>query len=327
MNTNFLRAQPPKDVLHQFSAFHYEIDQKDKQKKKTPKKQDGKAAEEENEGPRGIIDTGRSWTANELRIKSNDDLHKLWYVFLKEKNSILSDGYVYEKIAGEKMPKSRMFKLEKSIRRLQAVLQERKIVCSNYQRFLEDEYSGELREKLDTEYSKHEEEQKLNPPISYSMLRAKFESVRVGKDNLNYIDNIVKREESKQKLKDYLKEKYAYGKKKVINPDLKTPEEIEKLNKDEHILKFRNSIEEQLKENKTKISQEEVLRAHVKNWRALDLKQRRVVLDYLNARRSRDAKSAFVKELNMLAQKIAYEEKKINVYWFMAGFIFLWGFN
>ena len=56
-------------------------------------------------------------------------------------------------------------------------------------------------------------------------------------------------------------------------------------------------------------AEEEILRAHIKNWGALDLKQRRVVLNMINARRARDAKSAFTREINLLAQKIAYENK------------------
>lgn len=49
---------------------------------------------------------GRSWSAEDLRRKSWDDLHKLWYVLLKERNLLLSERDRY-KAVGQIMPNGR----------------------------------------------------------------------------------------------------------------------------------------------------------------------------------------------------------------------------
>lgn len=53
--------------------------------------------------------------------------------------------------------------------------------------------------------------------------------------------------------------------------------------------------------------QEEVLRTQITNWKSLNLKQRKIILGFLNARRSRDAKDTFLKELKILGEAIAHK--------------------
>uniref|UniRef100_A0AC35F8W2 Large ribosomal subunit protein uL29m n=1 Tax=Panagrolaimus sp. PS1159 TaxID=55785 RepID=A0AC35F8W2_9BILA len=68
---------------------------------------------------------GRSWTTEELRLKSNTDLHKLWYVLLKEKNMLLTMEHAY-KIRHKMFPNpERLDRVHESMQNLEEVVHER----------------------------------------------------------------------------------------------------------------------------------------------------------------------------------------------------------
>lgn len=68
---------------------------------------------------------GRSWTKDELRIKSNADLHKLWYILLKEKNMLLTmEHECMDKFELFPSPE-RIDKVEESMDNLETVVRER----------------------------------------------------------------------------------------------------------------------------------------------------------------------------------------------------------
>jgi len=71
------------------------------------------------------VRVGREWRKDELRLKSNTDLHKLWYILLKERNMLLTmeEAYKDEDVA---MPNpERIDKVELSMEHLEEVVRER----------------------------------------------------------------------------------------------------------------------------------------------------------------------------------------------------------
>ncbi|GLV39246.1 mitochondrial ribosomal protein L47 [Carabus blaptoides fortunei] len=71
------------------------------------------------------VKTGRSWKKDELRIKSNTDLHKLWYVLLKERNMLLTMEYECSEKAQLFPSPERLDKVKESMENLEEVVRER----------------------------------------------------------------------------------------------------------------------------------------------------------------------------------------------------------
>jgi len=191
--------------------------------------------------------------------------------------------------------------------RILTVISERKKVCEQYRKTLEEEYIKAQREAYEKRLEEERKQQELEPhlpQITFNLLRAKYHDLKRGIDNTDYIKKAVEIEKNKAELKKYLDEKYDYKNKKVI----RNPEDVPAESNNDVIIGFKSGILEQLNSGRYKISQEEVLRSHIRNWKMLDLKQKRKVLGVLNARRARDAKNEFLKELNLLGQKIAYDK-------------------
>ncbi|KAJ7945904.1 39S ribosomal protein L47, mitochondrial [Quillaja saponaria] len=70
---------------------------------------------------------GRSWKASELRLKSWDNLHKLWYVLLKEKNMLMTQRQMLHAQNLRFSNPERIPKVRKSMCRIKQVLTERAI--------------------------------------------------------------------------------------------------------------------------------------------------------------------------------------------------------
>ncbi|CAD5115208.1 DgyrCDS4201 [Dimorphilus gyrociliatus] len=71
------------------------------------------------------IKVGRPWLEDELRLKSNEDLHKLWYILLKERNMIMTMAEEYKRTANLMPAPERQEKVEESMENLLTVIRER----------------------------------------------------------------------------------------------------------------------------------------------------------------------------------------------------------
>ncbi|KAG7282856.1 hypothetical protein CRUP_020694 [Coryphaenoides rupestris] len=71
------------------------------------------------------VKSGAPWTVQLLRSKSNEDLHKLWYLLLKEKNMLLTIEQEAKRQVVPMPSPERLKKIERSMQRLDLVVTER----------------------------------------------------------------------------------------------------------------------------------------------------------------------------------------------------------
>ena len=72
-----------------------------------------------------LVKAGRAWTAAELRNKSFEDLHVLWFLCLKERNYLLSERLYYRQIGMAAADPGRLGKVRFTMARIKVVIGER----------------------------------------------------------------------------------------------------------------------------------------------------------------------------------------------------------
>ncbi|UXI19051.1 hypothetical protein NH340_JMT04994 [Sarcoptes scabiei] len=81
--------------------------------------------DEEKNWNKDEVITGRSWRLEELRIKSNSDLHKLWYVLVKERNMLYTMQQAAKDEVENMSSPERIVKVEDSMKNIEEVIKER----------------------------------------------------------------------------------------------------------------------------------------------------------------------------------------------------------
>ncbi|KAK2530887.1 Mrpl47 [Columba livia] len=91
------------------------------------------------------VKSGDAWNIKQLRAKSSEDLHKLWYVLLKEKNMLLTLEQESKRQLKPMPSPERLEKVEKSMKNIDLVVKERETALRLLQTGHEKPVPGEWR--------------------------------------------------------------------------------------------------------------------------------------------------------------------------------------
>jgi large subunit ribosomal protein L47 len=201
----------------------------------------------------------------------------LWYVLLKEKNKLKSDFLMCKQLGQIFYGHNDLTKVALTMSRLLTVVNERKKLRAEYRIHLENEYVADRKaEELE------------------AFMRKRKQLISKGVKNIPM---------TPEETRKYLRDRSTHQENKLI----KEKEKLLSLQEsDEATLAPTMSAEdvEFLATTRVKLSQKEILKMYVGNWQQLDLKQRRKVMGYVQAQRSKHAKEIFLKELSALGRKM-----------------------
>lgn len=141
---------------------------------------------------------GRSWTVQDLRRKSFEDLHALWYVCLKEMNKIQRESIIYEDIGSSKIQQCMQFEeaIKNSMLSIKHVLSEREAALANAReefKVIGEEYLNEFKESyLSAENVESDEMFDKLERLQYAIfgINSTYESVVINQEFLKGIKYI-----------------------------------------------------------------------------------------------------------------------------------------
>jgi large subunit ribosomal protein L47 len=257
---------------------------------------------------------GRSWRPEELRLKSDQDLHKLWYVLLKEKLALRSDLYHTSQagLVHYKVVRANLNKVCVSMARLKTILGEREMQKNNFMQFLEFCYIKKAqREERRAEENKDSDEKESKTDKEESKSLSKKEKRAQNGTNKQPKRSI------RGVLEDKSNEKVNLSETKETNSEDLNNIQTEPLNKDDkeqnknikRVTVLNETELAHVKNLKKKYTKTTLLAKYVENKHLLSKNQRNKVIDMIQKTRAQTAKSIFLKEMSAVSYKLKNSSK------------------
>jgi hypothetical protein len=239
---------------------------------------------------------GRSWKADELRLKSDSDLHKLWYVLVRERLALKSDQYLNSQdlpnARNGPLIKNSLTKVHVSMSRLRGVVGERNHIRNEFMSFLEFYYIR--KRQLNPDYVLFGGEKKVVKSEEKKETK-KTEEVKVERQ-------VEKEQKKKRVIRGALPlgEKSEEGVKATSTSENKTEETEPSTQSVSVLTEEEKAMVEKLK---NKYTGKQLIRQYVVNGHLLKDKQRRQMRAIIDAHRATQAKKIFMKEMAAVAYK------------------------